>query len=60
MRHFKDKFGRGLNPISPIFPILTGDKYTKTYKFLGTGFFVNTFGGFLTAKQVLYDKKEIT
>ncbi len=55
MQHFKDKYGRQLNPINPIFPILTGDNTTKAFKFLGTGFFINTFGGFLTAKHVLYD-----
>lgn len=56
MQHFKDKLGRELNPIAPIFAILTGDKNTKSFKFLGTGFFINTFGGFLTAKHVLYDQ----
>lgn len=55
MPHFTDRHGRQLNPISPIFPILTGDKVNKEFKFLGTGFFINTFGGFLTAKHVLYD-----
>ncbi len=55
MQHFKDKIGRQLNPISPIFPILTGNNNNKTFKFIGTGFFINTFGGFLTAKHVLYD-----
>lgn len=54
MVKFIDTYGRTLNPISPIFPILTGDPATKRYIFRGTGFFINTFGGFLTAKHVLY------
>jgi hypothetical protein len=55
IRSFVNRLGTRLNPNDPIFPILTGDKKTKEYKFIGTGFFVNHFGGFITAKHVLFD-----
>ncbi len=55
MKYFTGKEGQPVHPIEPIFPILTGDPKTKAYRFLETGFFINVFGGFLTAKHVLYD-----
>jgi V8-like Glu-specific endopeptidase len=52
---FRDRYNRPVDPISPIFPILTGNPATREYRMHGTGFFINTFGGFLTAKHVLFN-----
>lgn len=55
-RIFKDSLGNLLDPTEVVFPILTGDFETGQYEFVGTGFFIHTHGGFLTAKHVMYKK----
>lgn len=38
-----------------IFPMVTFDPQRKVWKCLGTGYFINPFGGFITAKHLLTD-----
>lgn len=54
---FVNSLGEELNPSEAVFPIITADR-DKTFKFIGTGFFINAFGGFVTAKHVVFDNDE--
>lgn len=51
----KNSLGRTLSSEEPIFPLLSFDPKTSTWKCLGTGFFIHNFGGFVTAKHVFFD-----
>lgn len=51
---FLNSFDEEINPSEAVFPIITSDK-DKNFKFIGTGFFINAFGGFVTAKHVAFD-----
>ena len=39
----------------PIFPLISFNPITKTFKCVGTGFFIQPLGGFVTAKHVFFD-----
>jgi Trypsin-like peptidase domain len=39
-----------------VFPIVTYNPKTEKWKCLGTGFFINPVGGFITAKHLLFDE----
>lgn len=47
--------GEEINPSEAVFPIITAN-INKEFEFIGTGFFINAFGGFVTAKHVVFDK----
>jgi hypothetical protein len=55
----KDENGREINALEPVFPILTGDTEEKKFECVGTGFFVNSNGLFVTAKHVIEDKEGV-
>lgn len=46
-------------PEEPIFPLVTYNPKTKIWKCVGTGFFINPFGIFVTAKHVVLNNDGI-
>ncbi len=55
---FQQANGRIYNANELIFPICYVDKYTRNLVFLGTGTFINSEGGFVTAKHVMFVKNK--
>lgn len=45
------------NPEESIFPLITYNPKTNIWKCLGTGFFINPYGGFVTAKHVAFENE---
>jgi hypothetical protein len=58
MKIFKTKNNDIINPFDSIFPIMTGNIKTKEFVFIGTGFFINSNGGFITAKHVMFPNND--
>lgn len=56
---FTDSLGRTISAEIPIIPLVSYNPDSKIWKCVGTGFFVNPNGGFVTAKHVFYDNKGI-
>jgi hypothetical protein len=54
---FKNSFGTETHQEEAIFPLLTFLPDKNTWKCVGTGFFIQALGGFVTAKHVFYDNK---
>lgn len=52
---FIDSNGKKIHQDAPICGLLTFDPDKSIWKCLGTGFFINPLGGFITAKHVLFD-----
>jgi len=57
-RILKTNKGEEKSPNEAVFPILTGNIKTKEFIFVATGFFINPYGGFITAKHVMFDDSE--
>jgi S1-C subfamily serine protease len=51
---FVSSSGKTINGSELVFPIVTRNN-NGDFKFIGTGFFINAFGGFATAKHVIFD-----
>ncbi|HOY03975.1 MAG TPA: trypsin-like peptidase domain-containing protein [Saprospiraceae bacterium] len=55
---FVNSLGEELSPSEAVFAIITeDDKNQGSFKFSGTGFFINAVGGFVTAKHVCFDRQ---
>lgn len=54
---FKNSLGRETYQEEPIFPLVSYDPDTGIWKCVGTGFFIQGCGGFVTAKHVFFDNK---
>lgn len=55
---FKTETGNEVHPETVIFPITSSNTPTKPYRIIGTGFFIQKPGIFLTARHCLYDSKD--
>ena len=55
MRDIKNNEGNNISEDEPVFPLITFDPKTKEWKCLGTGFFINIEGLFITANHVFRD-----
>ncbi len=52
---FKNSFGTETYQEEPIFPLVTYIPNKNIWKCVGTGFFIQGYGGFVTAKHVFFD-----
>lgn len=52
---FKNSFGKETYQEEPIFPLVSYNPETDTWKCVGTGFFIQGYGGFVTAKHVFFE-----
>lgn len=54
----KNRIGEEVNHERAIVPLISFDRKTKVFRCVGTAFFVNSSGLFITAKHVLFDNKD--
>lgn len=54
----KNSIGEEVNHEQAIIPLISFNKRTRTFRCIGTAFFVNSSGVFITAKHVLYDSND--
>ena len=52
---FKNSLGTETYQEEPIFPLVSYNPDNNTWKCVGTGFFIQPYGGFVTAKHVFFD-----
>ncbi len=52
---FKNSLGEDVDQEVPIFPLISYSPDKNIWKCVGTGFFIQPLGGFVTAKHVFYD-----
>lgn len=55
---FHNVLGQQIENEQPIFPLISFEKKYSRFKCLGTAFFINPTGWFVTAKHVLYDNNQ--
>lgn len=54
----KNRIGKDINDEQAIIPLITFNKNRRTFRCIGTAFFVNSSGVFITAKHVLYESND--
>ncbi|HEY5371071.1 MAG TPA: trypsin-like peptidase domain-containing protein [Hanamia sp.] len=52
---FTNSLGQKVDQEEPIFPLISFNSATKIFKCVGTGFFIQPLGGFVTARHVFFD-----
>jgi S1-C subfamily serine protease len=55
---FTNKWGHTIEHAQAVFPLISFDKKHTKYKCVGTGFFINPTGWFVTAKHVLLNNND--
>ncbi len=54
---FTNSQGKNIDQEEPIFPLITYNPKKDVWKCVGTGFFIQAMGGFVTARHVFFDKQ---